>query len=105
MLPPTGQQLEQAVSSGSLDLGALLGGGGVGDLLSKLDVGSIASSAGVDAGTAEQGLTALLPAIGSLLQNEAGGAGELLAKLGGSGGAKDLLGTAGKLAGGLFGKD
>lgn len=105
LLPPTGQQLEGAVTSGTLDLGALLSGGGIGDLLAKLDLGAIASAAGVDSAAAEQGVGALLPAIASLIQTEGGGASELLAKLGDTGGASDLLGAAGKLAGGLFGKD
>jgi len=103
LLPPTGQQLDAAVSGGGLDLSALLGGGGLDGLLSQLDIGAIASAAGLDAGTAQQGLQSLLPAIGSLLQSQ-GGAGELLAKLGGGDAAEGLLGAAGKLAGGLFGK-
>ena len=102
LVPAAGQQLDAAVADGRVALGDLAGGG-IGPLLAKLDVGAIASAAGIDRATAEQGLAALIPAVQSLLGDPASGAGKVLGGLGGDD-ASALLGAAGKLAGGLFGK-
>jgi hypothetical protein len=103
-LPGAVGKIVEAVSGGGLDLGALLGvgGGDVGDLLSKIDLGALAGETGVDEGKARGGLEALIPIVLSLLQDKAGGAGGLGDLLGGGkeGGG---LGGLGKIAGKLFG--
>lgn len=79
----------------------MLGGDGVAALISKLDIGSLASQTGVDSAQASTGLQSLIPVLLSALQGKAGGAEGILSLLGGdkAGGA---LGSIGKLAGGFF---
>jgi hypothetical protein len=115
LLPAALNGIGDAVSGGGLDLGSLMGGGGEGitALLGKLDIAGIASSAGLETGQAQTGLTSLIPVVLSLLGNEAGGAGGaegILSLLGGAGGTSDTsdtsaaLGALGGIAGKLFGK-
>ena len=106
LLPPAVSGIGEAISGGGLDLGDLLGGGdgAVSALLGKLDIGQIASAAGLDQNQAQNGLASLIPAVMSLLGNKAGGAEGLLSMLGGSGDAAGALGALGGMAGKLFGK-
>jgi hypothetical protein len=112
LLPAALNGIGDAVSGGGLDLGSLMGGGGEGitALLGKLDIAGIASSAGLETGQAQTGLTSLIPVVLSLLGNEAGGAEGILSLLGGAGGTSDTsdtsaaLGALGGIAGKLFGK-
>jgi hypothetical protein len=105
LLPPALGGIGEALSGGSLDLGALLGGGSgaAGDLLSQLDLGGIARAAGLDEGQVQSGLQALIPLVLSLLSDEAGGIEGLLGTLGGGeaseGGLGALAGLTGKLLG------
>ena len=112
LLPPAVDGIGQALSgSGGLDLGRLLGslggGGGTGAIVSQvlgqLDLGAIASQAGVAEGKARSGLEALIPVVVSLL-GQKGGVEGLLSQLGGGKGAAGLAGAVGGLAGKLFGK-
>ncbi|MFK7898150.1 MAG: hypothetical protein AB8G23_20125 [Myxococcota bacterium] len=105
LLPPALSGIGDALQGGGLDLGSLLGGGGAGDLLQQLNIGDIASSAGLSEDQASSGLASLIPAVMSLLGNQAGGAEDLLSMLGGGGeGASGALGAIGNIAGKLFGK-
>jgi len=105
LLPPAIGGIGDALSSGDLDIGRLLGGGGVSSLLGKLDVGGIAAQAGLEEGQARSGLQALIPVALSLLGDKAGGAEGLLSMFGGEsqGGAGNALGAVTGLAGKLFG--
>ena len=89
----------QELQGGGLDLGALLGGGGVGDLLSKLDIGQIAGAAGLSAEKAGPALQQFLPVLMQFLNGQGGGIESLL-----GGDAGSLLSRAkgglGKLLGG-----
>ena len=104
LLPPALGGIGEALGGGGLDLGDLLGGGegAAQGLLGKLDIGAIASAAGLSEGQAQSGLAALVPVVISLLGDKAGGADDLLSMLGGgSGGAGGMLkGLAGKFLGG-----
>lgn len=106
LLPPALDGIGQAVASGGLDLGSLLGGGGEGisSLLGKLDLAGIASSAGIGESRAQTGLESLIPVVLSLLGDKSGGAENLLGMLSGGGDAGGALGNLGGLAGKLFGK-
>ena len=107
LLPPALSGIGEALQGGGLDLGSLLSGGGDGPaaLLEKLNIGEIASSAGLSEDQASNGLASLLPAVMSLLGNNAGGAEGLLSMLGGAEGASGgVLGKLGGIAGKLFGK-
>ena len=106
LLPPALDAIGQAVGSGGLDLGSLLGGGGDGisALLGRLDVAGIASAAGIGESRAQAGLESLIPVVLSLLGDKSGGAENLLGMLSGGGDAGNALGTLGGMAGKLFGK-
>ena len=105
LLPPALGGIGDALSSGDLDLGALLGGGDVSSLLGQLDLGGIAAQAGLDEGQTRGGLQALIPVALSLLGDKAGGAEGLPSMLGGgsAGGAAGALSAVSGLAGRLFG--
>jgi hypothetical protein len=100
-LPAATEQVVSQVKGGGFDLASLLGGDGIGSLISKLDIASLASQVGIPESLASGGLQALVPVLLSALQGKAGGAEGILSLLGGddAGGA---LGAVGKLAGGLF---
>ncbi len=104
LLQPALSGIGEALTGGRLDLGQLLGGGdaAASSLLGQLDVGAIASAAGLTEGQAGGGLASLVPIVLSLLAQQGGGADGLLSMLGGSGGAAEKLGG---LAGKLFGGD
>jgi ribose 5-phosphate isomerase RpiB len=103
-LPAAAQAVAAVLQGGKLDLGALLGGGGMGALLAQLDLGALAAAAGVDASTASAGVEQVGPELLSAMRDRAGGLDSLLGALGdGEGGAADLLGTAGSLGKKLFG--
>jgi len=110
LLPAALSGIGDAVGGGELDLSSLMGGGGDGiaALLGKLDIAGIASSAGLETGQAQTGLTSLIPVVLSLLGNKAGGAEGIMSLLGGAGigegGTSDALGALGGIAGKLFGK-
>lgn len=106
LIPPALGGIGDALSGGNLDLGSLLGGGGgdIGALLGKLDIGGIASQAGLGEDQARDGLTSLIPMVLSLLGDKSGGAEGLLSMLGGEGGGGGALGALGGLAGKLLGK-
>lgn len=106
LLPPALGGITDALQSGGLDLSSLLSGGGNGaaDLLKQLNIGDIASRAGLSEGQASSGLASLVPAVMSLLNNKASGPADLLAMLGGGEGASGALGAIGGIAGKLFGK-
>jgi hypothetical protein len=99
-LPPAVGQVLEAVGGGGVDFGELLDGGGISALLSKIDLGALASQTGVDAAKAGTGLQALVPLVVSALQDKAGGADGILSLLGG--GKSGALGALGGLAGKLF---
>ena len=88
-LPVAAKAVNALLEGGELDLSSLLGGGGLDDLLEKLDLGALAGAADVDRGTAARGLETIGP--------------ELLGALSGGGQAGELLGAAGGLAKKLFG--
>lgn len=108
LLPPALGNIGDVLRGGDIDLASLLGDGGpgVGALLEKLDVGAIASQAGLEEGQARGGLAALLPLVISLLGDKAGGADGLVSMLGGLTGNSQGggLGAIGGLAGKLFGR-
>lgn len=108
LLPPAVAQIADRVQGGAggIDLGDLLGGGSgaVSALLEKLDVAGLARAAGLGETETQTGLEALIPAVLSMLGNQAGGAQGLLSMLGGSEGSADGLGALGGIAGKLFGK-
>ncbi len=87
-----------AVKGGGLNLQSLLGGD-ASSLLSKLDLGGMAKSAGIDKAKAEAGAKEVVPGLLKQLQSQSGGLEGLLGKVGGAGGAQDLLKKAGKLLG------
>ena len=101
-LPVAVEKLVAALQGGGLDLGGLLGGGGVTSLLAQLNAGEIAADSGIDEAKATAGLGELAPNLLSALKEQSGGAEGLLSALG-SGKSDGLLGTAGGLAGKLFG--
>jgi hypothetical protein len=103
-VPAAADKLVAALSGGGLDVASLLGGADLSSLLGKIDVAGLAEDAGVGEEQARGGLEAIAPAMLSALGDQAGGAEALLGALGGDAGG-GLLGAAGKLAGGLFGKD
>lgn len=107
LIPPALGAIGEALTGGGLDASSLLGGGGdgVSALLGKLDIGAIADQAGLDEGQARGGLTALIPAVLSLLGDKAGGTDGLMSMLGGlAGGSEGGAGALAGLAGKLFGK-
>ena len=105
LLPPALGGISDALQNGGLDLSSLLGGGNAAaDLLKQLNIGDIASSAGLSEHQAKSGLASLVPAVMSLLNNKASGPADLLAMLGGGEGASGALGAIGGIAGKLFGK-
>ena len=98
-LPAMADQLAGALGGGGLDLSALLSGGDLAGLISKLDPSALAAAANLDETSAKRALEAVLPKLLSLLGERAGGVEGLLGALGDGQG---LLGAAGKLAGGFF---
>ena len=107
LLPPALGGIGDLLKGGNLDVGDLLGGGdgAVSALLGQLDIGSIASAAGLSEGQAQGGLASLIPVVMSLLGKQSGGVEGLLSMLGGdSGGTSGGLGALGGIAGKLFGQ-
>ncbi len=106
LLPPAISGIGDALKGGGLDLSDLLGGGSgaVSKLLGQLDIGAIAGAAGLDKSEARNGLTSLIPAVISLLENKAGGAAGVMSMLGGEGGQSGTVGALAGIAGKLFGK-
>ncbi len=109
LLPPALDQITDSVKAGDsgFDLGSLLGGGegAASSLLAGLDIGKIASAAGLDEAQVQAGLASLIPTVLSLLGDKAGGAQGLLSMLGGGdsdGGSAGGLGALGSMAGKLF---
>jgi len=102
-LPPAVGKVLEAVGGGGVDIGALMGAGGIQSLLAKIDLGSLASESGVEASKASSGLQAMLPLLMSALRDKAGGAEGILSLLGG-GSAGGALGAVRGLAGKLFGR-
>lgn len=100
-LPSAAKLILGALQGGSVDLGALLGGGGASELVSGLDAGALAADTGVTEAKARSGLAALAPDLLGLVQGQAGGAKDLLAGLTGEG-KGGILGAAGGLAGKLL---
>ena len=100
-LPSAAAKLVDAIQGGGLDLGDLLGGGGVASLIAKVNVGAVATETGIDEAKATAGIGELAPSLLSALKEQSGGAEGLLAALGG-GKSEGLLGAAGGLAGKLF---
>jgi hypothetical protein len=107
MLPPALDQIGDTVKGGAggLDLGALLGGGqgAIQALIGRLDLGRIASAAGLSDAQVREGIERLVPAVMGLLQGQGGGVEGLLSALGAKGGA-GALGALGGVAGKLFGR-
>jgi hypothetical protein len=101
-LPVAVEKLMAALQGGGVDIGQLVGGGGVDAVLSMLNAGEIAASSGIDEAKAAAGLGELVPNFLSVLKAQSGGAEGLLSALGG-GKSDELLGAAGGLAGKLFG--
>jgi hypothetical protein len=95
-LPAALSGIGKVIGSGDLDLdlASLLegGGGGVSELLGKLDIAGIASSAGLEEGRAQSGLACLVPGVISLLGDQAGGVEGLLGMLDGPGEGRLCLG-------------
>lgn len=107
LLPPALDGIGSALSSGNLDIGSLLGGGGgASALLEQLDIGALAGAAGIEEGRARGALESLVPVVLSILGKEGGGGalGSLLGAVGGESGAGGALGAIGGIAGKLFGK-
>lgn len=91
-LPAAAEQVMKSVPQEGI--ASLLSGSGasvVAGLMQKIDVGALASAAGINADMATTGLKALLPKIVQLLGNNGAGLGALL------GGSDDLLGGVKKL--------
>lgn len=97
-----GDQVMSLFQGGKLDLSSILENNAVSELTSKLDVGQLASSVGVDTGAAEKGLSTALPSLVDFVKDKAGDASGLLGLLGGDGG--DVADKLGGIAGKLFGK-
>ncbi len=91
-LPAAADQVMKAAPQEGI-AGLLSGSGAsvVAGLMQKIDVGALASAAGINAEMATTGLNALLPKIVQLLGNDGGGLGALL------GGNDNLLGGVKKL--------
>ncbi len=91
-LPAAAEQVMKVAPQEGIS-GLLSGSGAsvVAGLMQKIDVGALASAAGINAEMATTGLNALLPKIVQLLGNDGGGLGALL------GGNDNLLGGVKKL--------
>jgi len=88
----------ELLQGGGLDLGSLLGGASAKGVSDRIDVGQLASQAGVSEPLAQQGVESLVPTLLSKLGEQGGGAEGVGALLGG-GDASKLLGGVGKLFG------
>ena len=99
--PAAGSAVVDALksSAGKLDLGDLPSAGNIKALMGLINVGGLASKAGVSADMGTKGLQSILPMILSVVASKGGGAQGLLKILGGGG----LGGTLGKL-GGMLGR-
>ena len=89
--------------SEGLDLGDLLGGGNLGQLLGKIDVSALASRVGISDSQAGAALQTIVPLVLQLIQSKGGGADGVTSLLGGKG-TGGLLSQVGQLAGKLFKK-
>jgi nucleoid DNA-binding protein len=89
--------------SEGLDLGNLLGGGNLGQLLSKIDVSALASRVGISDSQAGTALQTIVPLVLQLIQSKGGGADGVTSLIGGKG-TGGLLSQVGQLAGKLFKK-
>jgi len=94
-LPEAAQGMSDAISGGGIS--EILSGGDEGSmasaLMGKMDIEGIASKAGIDSSLASNGLTALVPKVLAMLNAEGGGLSSLL----GGGGIGGVAGMAGKL--------
>jgi len=97
-LPEAAQGMSDAISSGGIS--ELLSGGDEGSIattiMSKIDIESIASKVGIDSSLASNGLTALIPKVLDLINSEGGGLSSLLGS-GDAGGIGRIAGMVGKL--------
>jgi len=97
-LPEAAQGMSDAISSGGIS--ELLSGGDEGSIattiMSKINIESIASKVGIDSSLASNGLTALIPKVLDLINSEGGGLSSLLGS-GDSGGIGRIAGMVGKL--------
>lgn len=92
------QKVIGALQGGGFDLKSVLGGNAA-SLISKLDLSSLAKTAGVDPAKAEAGAKEVVPNLLTQLQSE-GGLDGLLGKVGAAAGAQDLMKKAGKFLSG-----
>ena len=98
-IPEAAQQTASALGSGGLDIQSLLGGQ-LGGLLSKFDIGALATKSGVAEDQASSALESFLPQLIGILQGQAGGLeGVVAAFLGQGGGAAGVLGKLTKMFG------
>jgi hypothetical protein len=97
-LPEAAQGMSDAISGGGIS--ELLSSGDTGDMAStimgKIDIEGIASKIGIDSSLVSNGLTALVPKVLAIINNEGGGLSSLLGS-GDGGGIGDIAGMAGKL--------
>jgi hypothetical protein len=100
-VPNSLKQVFKVFEKGKLDLGSLLGGGGVSKLMEQVNLDKIAKKSGVEPDKAREGLEQLMPDMLATVKDKAGDADGLLAMLGNQG---DVLGKARDIAGKLFGK-
>jgi uncharacterized protein YidB (DUF937 family) len=89
-------RLVDTIRGGGVDLKAVIGGGDVGALLGKLNLGQIARTIGIDEAKATAGAKAVIPGLIEGLQKQAGGIGGVIGNV--AGGASDIL----KKGGGMF---
>ena len=97
-VPALIEKVVGVVKGGGVDLKSLFGGN-VSSLIAKLDLASLAKTAGVDRAKAEAGAREVVPSLVAQLQSDPGGLEGLLGKAGMAGGAQDLMKKAGKLFG------
>ncbi|NOX57782.1 MAG: hypothetical protein GXP29_02860 [Planctomycetes bacterium] len=91
------KKIMELVSGGGLSVTDLMGGGGVSALMSKLDIGALASSTGVAQDAAENGVRELAPSLIGFMKESADSPDALLGMLKGGGG---IMGKLGGMLGG-----
>lgn len=97
LLREAGSALTSALGSGKIDLSQGNLGGKAGEILGSLNIPALAASVGISPEMAKNGLTAVLPKLLQLLQDQAGGSGGIASLLGGAAKSGDLFNMAKKL--------
>ena len=98
-IPEAAQEAVSALGSGGLDLKSLIGGQ-LGGLLSKIDIGGLATKSGLAEDQASSALESFLPQLLGILQGQKGGLeGVVTSFLGQDGGATGILGKLTNLFG------